>query len=234
MSRKPLEIKIGDKYGKYKIISESYSTPKGRKVNCQCECGKIVVVTCSELKRITSCKQCMGKGYRKYKSGDVKGCLTVIDYIGSGVRKIKVQCKCGHTYTMGTHTLDEVNKCRICYKKEQNPGCKHQSYKGLEFVSKTYFSQVKKGAKSRNLELSISLEDINNLLIQQNHKCCLTGLPIAIGNSTIETTASLDRINSDLGYTLNNIQWIHKDVNKMKMDFNQDKFIKLCKLIANN
>ncbi len=47
-------------------------------------------------------------------------------------------------------------------------------------------------------------------------------------------TASLDRIDSTKGYTLDNIQWIHKDLNKMKMNFANDYFIKTCKLVAEN
>jgi hypothetical protein len=45
-------------------------------------------------------------------------------------------------------------------------------------------------------------------------------------------TASLDRINSDLGYVYGNIQWIHKDINKMKNDYEQNYFILLCKKVA--
>lgn len=47
-----------------------------------------------------------------------------------------------------------------------------------------------------------------------------------------ETTASLDRIDSNRGYTQDNVQWVHKDVNKMKMDLNQQIFVELCRAIA--
>lgn len=30
-----------------------------------------------------------------------------------------------------------------------------------------------------------------------------------------------------------NVQWVHKTINKMKMDLPQDDFIKFCKLVAN-
>lgn len=45
-------------------------------------------------------------------------------------------------------------------------------------------------------------------------------------------TASLDRIDSTKGYTLDNIQWVHKHINVMKMDLDQEYFIKLCKLVT--
>ena len=47
-------------------------------------------------------------------------------------------------------------------------------------------------------------------------------------------TASLDRIDSNKGYTIDNVQWVHKDINKMKMDLEEDVFIDNCKLIIEN
>ena len=34
------------------------------------------------------------------------------------------------------------------------------------------------------------------------------------------------------GYTKENIQWVDKDINIMKMGFTPDKFIKLCILVT--
>ena len=45
-------------------------------------------------------------------------------------------------------------------------------------------------------------------------------------------TASLDRIDSSLGYVKNNVQWVHKDINKMKQELNENYFKNLCKIIA--
>lgn len=44
-------------------------------------------------------------------------------------------------------------------------------------------------------------------------------------------TASLDRIDSSLGYIEGNVQWINKEINYMKMDLPQDKFIEWCEKI---
>lgn len=71
---------------------------------------------------------------------------------------------------------------------------------------------------------------------KQNGKCALSDLEIrfpSFGEKATSQTASLDRINSDLGYIKNNIQWVHKDINKMKWELSQDRFLELCKLIAN-
>lgn len=69
----------------------------------------------------------------------------------------------------------------------------------------------------------------------------MSGLPIVITstrkNSNINfdlQTASLDRINSNLGYEPNNVQWVHKDINKMKLDYNQQYFINMCTYVVNH
>jgi hypothetical protein len=48
------------------------------------------------------------------------------------------------------------------------------------------------------------------------------------------TTASLDRINSSLGYVEGNCQWVHKVINTMKMALSQDEFIYYCSLVCNH
>jgi len=44
-------------------------------------------------------------------------------------------------------------------------------------------------------------------------------------------TASLDRIDNNKGYIKGNVQWVLKDINKMKNIHTQDYFIELCKLV---
>ena len=44
-------------------------------------------------------------------------------------------------------------------------------------------------------------------------------------------TASLDRIDSSKGYIKGNVQWVHKEFNKMKLDLLDKEFIDICKLV---
>jgi len=91
-----------------------------------------------------------------------------------------------------------------------------------------YFKRIVKGANSRGLSVEITESDLIVQLIRQNGVCALSGRRISLLNSS----ASLDRVNSDLGYTKDNIQWIYKPLNTMKMDIPQAEFIQLCKEIA--
>jgi hypothetical protein len=42
----------------------------------------------------------------------------------------------------------------------------------------------------------------------------------------------LDRIDSSKGYTIDNVQWVHKIVNIMKHDVEEKEFFNWCKLIT--
>jgi hypothetical protein len=79
--------------------------------------------------------------------------------------------------------------------------------------------------------------------LEQDKKCKLSGLNISFTNINTKVTrhrfdlvctASLDRIDSKKGYTLDNVQLVHKDINMMKKEYDQKYFIEMCKLIANN
>jgi hypothetical protein len=86
-------------------------------------------------------------------------------------------------------------------------------------------------AQSCDRRIEITIKQAWELFEAQNRRCSLTGLPLYFGGRN-GTTASLDRIDSSLGYLISNVQWIHKDVNRMKNHFDQDYFIDICKRIA--
>ena len=97
--------------------------------------------------------------------------------------------------------------------------------------------RVLNGAKIRGIQVGITIKQAWDLYEKQNRKCALSGADIIFAKTTDryvhgEQTASLDRIDSSKGYIEGNVQWVHKDVNKMKMDCDQAVFIQWCKQIA--
>ncbi len=96
------------------------------------------------------------------------------------------------------------------------------------------WANILSGAKSRNIEVKLSIEEAYNIYLSQNGKCALTGLDIELGRKAYDNiTASLDRINSDIGYTKNNVQWVHKAVNRMKGRLSNQQFYTICLLTKN-
>lgn len=111
-------------------------------------------------------------------------------------------------------------------------------FQGYFEVSQSYFYTLKYGAKYKkdNRLFEITIEDIWDQYIKQGGVCALSGLPIEFNPYFIrdgrKQTASVDRIDSAIGYTKSNIQIIHKDINWMKNVFNQDYFIETCKRVS--
>jgi hypothetical protein len=68
----------------------------------------------------------------------------------------------------------------------------------------------------------------------QNGKCAYTGELLNFGRSKVNGTASLDRIDSSLGYVEGNVQFVHKDVNIMKWDLSEKRFLDICEKITKN
>ncbi len=95
------------------------------------------------------------------------------------------------------------------------------------------------GARSRGLEVEIGKAYALALFRKQEGRCALSGLPIGFGRKgdwapgrKVQGTASLDRINSALGYVAGNVWWLHRDVNKMKMDLPSALFVEMCCRVA--
>lgn len=235
---------VNKKFGNLLVINKTNERKYGNIIwECICDCGVKCYLTTKNLKRgnIKSCG-CI-KNTKIYKnsvycgedlSNKIFGKLKVIKLSHSNKYKNRIwecQCECGSIIFRSTSSLNRksVNiKSKSCGKCRG--GDDIYNYSGFEDISGTRWCNIKNGAKVRNLEFVITKKDIWNIFEKQKHLCALTNLPV----SFLDKTASVDRIKSDIGYVKDNIQIVHKDVNKMKNNFDQDYFIKICKLISNN
>lgn len=119
--------------------------------------------------------------------------------------------------------------------KRDNSRSRNVNWKGYKEIPYNWFSKYFLRNKKSKRTGSITIIDVYNLWIKQNKKCALSN--INIGFYDIENkyhSCSIDRINSDLEYDINNIQLVHKDINIMKNKYKQSYFIKICKLITKN
>lgn len=191
----------------------------------------------------------MKKGYFKVKDvgfelGQVFNRWTINSddlFLHSGRKQLQVKCSCG---TIGYVRADRLKSgltlgCKHCQKQTYYPETRISSarhYNGLHFKFLTKLSNadnLKRGNKIINIDLNI--EDLYDLLIKQDFKCALTGIKLnALHIQPQNSNASIDRIDSNIGYIKSNVQWVIKDVNKMKNNFNQNYFIEVCNLIAQN
>lgn len=157
---------------------------------------------------------------------------------GKNRRFWKCECDCGKFVDREEYTiLKEATESCGCMHVRNLKGNETTRYKGCEELNGQYISQLKCKAKERNLNWNITPEYLWELFIKQNRKCKLTNLDLNFESyrdkqKGAEQTASLDRIDSLKGYEEGNLQWIHKDVNKMKNNLPEDRLFELCKLIT--
>lgn len=143
------------------------------------------------------------------------------------------KCKCGNIKIIHRHSLIQ-GKSKSCVF------CAGLKKRNKEEYRLAFYNATKINAKDRNIEFNISYEYLKDLFYKkQNRKCALSGEELKFANTNKghfnkETTASLDRIDSTKGYIEGNVQWIHKDINKMKSAFSQIQFLNWCEKINNH
>jgi len=184
--------------------------------------------------------------YKKfpYKKGQVIDKITILedDFSLIGDRYlVKFQCECGKIdYKRESH-IDrmQVKTCKYCSRKNKYP--EQRKSRGF-FINQininwiTYLNSndnLNRGV-NKKLKCFITIDDLKNQLIKQNFKCAYTGRKLHVLNVfKKDSNASIDRIDSNKNYTVDNIQWIYKPINTMKNSFSSEDFLEICKEISN-
>lgn len=221
---------------------------------CECACGnKVIIRTSSLTSGSTKSCGCATKN-KKNLTGSRFGRLVVLKesdpYISSTSVKRRWECICDcgkikvlpqiYLTTGDTKSCGCLRKETTREKSKKNKNAR-KLRKGTLNIKPQYFHSLKKHAFNRKLEFDITIEYIQSLLEQQNFKCAITGELLIMDRENVVknsknsklNTASLDRINSGLGYLIGNVQWVHKEVNTMKWNFTMEKLVSWCKKIIN-
>lgn len=169
--------------------------------------------------------------------GKTFGSLKPIKYLGKDKHSHAVflcACHCGNTKQVLGNSLINGNT-KSCGCKARKRGKEHKLYAGYEEIRAEYWGRVLRGARERNIPVTITIQQAWDIFLKQNRRCALSG-EILHFPSTRKTskysTASLDRIDSYKGYEINNVQWIHKSLNTMKMNMLEPEFLDWCKKIT--
>jgi hypothetical protein len=167
------------------------------------------------------------------------GKLTVVEYIGVGTHKHnavwKCLCECGNEHIVTGYVLNKgrTTSCG-CVRTKYNL---ENKYLGGKYITGRQFGKYKINAKQRKLVFDITVEDVENQYEKQNKKCALSGVQIqfndrCIGLNINNHSASIDRKDSNQGYTKENIQIVTKNINMSKMKKSDEEFIKMCCEVA--
>jgi hypothetical protein len=142
-------------------------------------------------------------------------------------------CSCGKELRTGINSLKRGNtKSCGCWKIEKTIQRNKNNRKGCGDLYGHHISNIKFNARLRNLEYNLTDEYLWNLFLQQERKCKLSGVELGFGSHGFKTTASLDRIDPFKGYVEGNVQWVHKDINRMRLEKTVDEFLEICRKVV--
>lgn len=227
---KEIEYKKRDSYNKavrLNRICSSCANKKNRKDYAQTYATRAIV------------KKKLEKAKLDFPAGKkIGGRVVISDEIKTGIdvgrtKKhewyVEVRCECGKQEWVRIHALRQgkANLCKKCqFKGERSP-----TFVGYKDMPGRVMSRIKGSASARKHTkntIDFDAQFIYELFYKQNEKCNISGIKLDWD------TASLDRIDSSLGYTRDNVQWVHSAVNKMKLNMTDNELIKWCKLITEN
>lgn len=250
----PNQCEVGQKFG-FLVVLRIWYEPKPKSptqklwlCECRCDCGQTLQLPHSALvydgKMSCGCEdrrslktQCL--------SGECYGKLTVVrnwrekPENAKAYRLCECLCVCGNTVIVKLRALASGHK-KSCGCNRR--GAANHLWKGCGKIGAARWTRIKSTLNrgDRVIDFTLSIEEAWNLYETQGGKCALSGVPIGFsgrlknGSGVKNDTASLDRIDSSKGYTLENVQWVHKIVNLMKMSLTQEEFIKWCHTITEN
>lgn len=202
-------------------------------IDVRCRCGRVFNMRSRSFisNKPNQCRFCHTRKLTQ-TIGEQCGTLVVKnefhDRNKSGRSVLWFECECNKCGGLSKHNANVFRQgessCKNCRRSGRFVA---RNIKNRTF--KQYFSTILSNNKKRQLYVGISVEALETLMLQQCGKCNLSGVPISVEDGT----ASLDRIDSSIGYVDGNIQWVHRVINFMKTDLPQDDFITFCDLVSN-
>jgi hypothetical protein len=190
-----------------------------------------------------------GKGFKDPTDlvGRRFGKLTVVSYIRKEAGRASngetrnnyfylCRCACGSELQIRRWNLitGHTKSCG-CFKNA--PGKRNPNWRGYEGISGKFWSDIRARARKSRRKFRLTIRQAWGLFQSQESRCALSGLPLVMESEqrlgeTEKRTASLDRIDSTKGYEPRNVQWVHKEINRMKTDLPEQDFVRFCCAVA--
>lgn len=147
--------------------------------------------------------------------------------------KIEKMCKdCGSKkpiedfYQRINSTTNKLTYSQLCKKHMTKNGITREN-SSIFLKAKRLMYSIRARSALTNMECSITPEDICSQISKQNNKCYYTGKELVLGGVR-KHSISVDRVDSNLGYTKDNIVVCYYLVNSMKNNLPLADFKNIC------
>lgn len=232
-----MDIVPGSKFGSWEALAYLGPDKSGKaRWLCRCACGVERSLQAHALRhgKTMKCRSCAAFG--EDVTGRTFGDLVVLGRLGertsgSGHHYWLCRCSCGREVkaVRGNLLSGNTTRCIWCRarRRRKRTDCSR-------VLPGWWLRRTEAGAKRRGLSWDVTEEELLQLFKVQGGLCALSGRPIVISSRPREMTASLDRVDPRKGYLLENLQWVCKDINLMKLDYGQAEFLAICCEVADN
>jgi len=141
----------------------------------------------------------------------------------------KCACDCGNTLTTwgpqlrGSKNRPGQTKCKDCRNKEFAD--RGKALQSSETIIKDLQYRYKNRAQKKNLEFSLTLDRVRELVTAPCHYCGMAPFALKRKHSQSMFYTGIDRIDNTLGYTPENTVPCCKQCNQAKMDYSEADFL---------
>jgi hypothetical protein len=244
-------LEIGTRVNGWTVISEPIIENGKRQRKLKCDCGKEEIISESFINRAKfskSCRSCSQirrrneDGKRIYNIGDIIMNLEILKIHSGKYVSYTVKCnKCGNIYRTGHSILCKKSKglglacCHKCFNVDMKS--RKSCTMTTKNISLIQYKKLQRQAELRGIEFNVTPEYLESIFTGY---CYFSGIELKIGtymnNKGVRDlgNASLDRIDSSIGYVEGNVAWVYKPINIMKQTLSSAEFINLCKKITNH
>jgi AP2 domain len=217
-------LEEGSQYGLWTVVRfDCVDSKRRRRYICRCQCGYETSKVASVIAdgKSKKCDFCRASKLEGQQFHDWLVISRLPNRNGGGLWLCR--CKCGNERQVSASNL-RSGSSKCCFE------CGHNKTVETSVIPSSWWYSTMDQAKVRNHVWDIDEEYALDVLVKQNYRCALTGITLRF----TPRNASLDRIDSRLGYCKGNVQWVHKHINMMKYKYSQDYFVRMCNLVANN
>jgi hypothetical protein len=116
----------------------------------------------------------------------------------------------------GFSTMSSTELTNLAYKANEIKRLKHGSY----LADSPFYCFMRRVKYDKDIDIVF----LENLWQKQNGRCAISNIPLILGGIMKPNRASLDRIDSNLGYLRNNVQFVAYSLNLGKQAFTDEQF----------